>query len=84
MCFAGILGSCLMHNNCICYVYLISITAMSIKEQLVMSYQKNRLIRFSFKFQVGLLYDEVSLQNVLDLTADWTEEERQMLRNKVM
>lgn len=34
-------------------------------------------------FWVGLLYDEVSLQNVLDMTADWTSEERQMLRNKV-
>ncbi|KAL0331219.1 UNVERIFIED_CONTAM: Glutamate--cysteine ligase, chloroplastic [Sesamum angustifolium] len=32
---------------------------------------------------VGLLYDEVSLQNVLDMTADWTQGERQMLRNKV-
>lgn len=36
------------------------------------------------EFQVGLLYDEVSLQNVLDMTADWTPEERLMLRNKVM
>ncbi|RXH77002.1 hypothetical protein DVH24_019890 [Malus domestica] len=34
-------------------------------------------------FWVGILYDEVSLQNVLDLTADWTPEERQLLRNKV-
>ncbi|PON62867.1 Glutamate--cysteine ligase [Parasponia andersonii] len=34
-------------------------------------------------FWVGLLYDEVSLQNVLDMVADWTQEERQMLRNKV-
>ncbi|XP_056174221.1 glutamate--cysteine ligase, chloroplastic [Syzygium oleosum] len=34
-------------------------------------------------FWVGLLYDEVSLQNVLDMIADWTPEERQMLRNKV-
>ncbi|XAR70299.1 Glutamate--cysteine ligase [Bertholletia excelsa] len=34
-------------------------------------------------FWVGLLYDEVSLQNVLDMIADWTTEERQMLRNKV-
>ncbi|KAK3434351.1 hypothetical protein EUGRSUZ_D01848 [Eucalyptus grandis] len=34
-------------------------------------------------FWVGLLYDEVSLQNVLDMVADWTPEERQMLRNKV-
>ncbi|KAF7149723.1 hypothetical protein RHSIM_Rhsim02G0230000 [Rhododendron simsii] len=34
-------------------------------------------------FWVGILYDEVSLQNVLDITADWTPEERQMLRNKV-
>lgn len=34
-------------------------------------------------FWVGLLYDEVSLQNVLDMTADWTMEERQMLRRKV-
>lgn len=34
-------------------------------------------------FWVGLLYDEVSLQNVLDIIADWTPEERQMLRNKV-
>ncbi|GAY39108.1 hypothetical protein CUMW_041850 [Citrus unshiu] len=32
---------------------------------------------------VGLLYDEDSLQNVLDMTADWTTGERQMLRNKV-
>ncbi|KAJ8503812.1 hypothetical protein OPV22_004698 [Ensete ventricosum] len=34
-------------------------------------------------FWVGLLYDEVSLQNVIDMTADWTMEERQMLRRKV-
>ncbi|KAI4326958.1 hypothetical protein L6164_019468 [Bauhinia variegata] len=34
-------------------------------------------------FWVGLLYDEVSLQSVLDMTADWTPEERHMLRNKV-
>ncbi|XAR70297.1 Glutamate--cysteine ligase [Bertholletia excelsa] len=33
-------------------------------------------------FWVGLLYDEVSLQNVLDMIADWTPQERQMLRNK--
>ena len=38
----------------------------------------------SIKCQVGLLYDEVSLQKVLDMTADWTAEERQMLRNKVI
>lgn len=29
------------------------------------------------------MYDEVSLQKVLDIIADWTPEERQMLRNKV-
>ncbi|GFS37144.1 glutamate-cysteine ligase [Actinidia rufa] len=34
-------------------------------------------------FWVGILYDEVSLRNVTDLIADWTPEERQMLRNKV-
>lgn len=34
--------------------------------------------------QVGVLYDEVSLQNVLDMTADWTNEEREMLRRKVL
>ncbi|GMY20161.1 glutamate--cysteine ligase, chloroplastic-like [Fagus crenata] len=34
-------------------------------------------------FWVGLLYDEVSLQNVLEMIADWTPEERQMLRDKV-
>ncbi|KAK2452012.1 glutamate--cysteine ligase, chloroplastic [Trifolium repens] len=33
-------------------------------------------------FWVGLLYDEISLQSILDLTEDWTTEERQMLRNK--
>ncbi|XP_035830216.1 glutamate--cysteine ligase, chloroplastic isoform X2 [Helianthus annuus] len=33
-------------------------------------------------FWVGILYDDISLQNVLDMTADWTEGERQMLRNK--
>ncbi|XP_074567854.1 glutamate--cysteine ligase A, chloroplastic [Curcuma longa] len=34
-------------------------------------------------FWVGLLYDEVALQNVLDLTFDWTQEEREMLRKQV-
>ncbi|KAH0456122.1 hypothetical protein IEQ34_014029 [Dendrobium chrysotoxum] len=34
-------------------------------------------------FWVGLLYDEISLQSVLDMTADWTKEERQTLRIKV-
>uniref|UniRef100_A0A2N9F5D7 glutamate--cysteine ligase n=1 Tax=Fagus sylvatica TaxID=28930 RepID=A0A2N9F5D7_FAGSY len=34
-------------------------------------------------FWVGLIYDEVSLQNVLEMIADWTTEERQMLRDKV-
>lgn len=34
-------------------------------------------------FWVGLLYDEASLQKVLDITADWTNEEREMLRRKV-
>ncbi|KAJ7941026.1 Glutamate--cysteine ligase, chloroplastic, partial [Quillaja saponaria] len=34
-------------------------------------------------FWVGVLYDEVSLQSILDMTADWTQEEREMLRNKV-
>ncbi|KAL6534980.1 hypothetical protein OROHE_013034 [Orobanche hederae] len=29
------------------------------------------------------LYDEVSLQNVSDVTADWTMKQRQMLRNKL-
>nr|POE97934.1 glutamate--cysteine ligase, chloroplastic [Quercus suber] len=32
--------------------------------------------------EVGLLYDEVSLQNVLEMISDWTSEERQMLRDK--
>ncbi|CAK9181379.1 unnamed protein product [Ilex paraguariensis] len=36
-----------------------------------------------FAFWVGLLYDEVSLQNFLDITTDWTSQERQLLRNKV-
>ena len=35
------------------------------------------------KIQVGLLYDEDVLQAALDLTADWTPAEREMLRNKV-
>ncbi|XP_048320133.2 glutamate--cysteine ligase, chloroplastic-like [Ziziphus jujuba] len=34
-------------------------------------------------FWVGLLYDETSLQNVVDMIADWTQEERQMLRVEV-
>lgn len=38
----------------------------------------------SFFFQVGILYDEGSLQSVLDMTSDWTAEERDMLRNKVI
>lgn len=33
---------------------------------------------------MGILYDEVSLQTVLDMTSDWTAEEREMLRNKVI
>ena len=33
--------------------------------------------------QVGLLYDEESLQSILDMTFDWTKEEREMLRRKV-
>ncbi|KAF8380251.1 hypothetical protein HHK36_027734 [Tetracentron sinense] len=36
-----------------------------------------------FRDVVGILYDEVSLQNIIDMTSDWTLEERQMLRNKV-
>ena len=39
---------------------------------------------FIYKFQVGLLYDDDSLQAILDLTADWTPAEREMLRNKVI
>jgi len=35
-------------------------------------------------FWVGLLYDDDSLQAILDLTADWTPAEREMLRNKVI
>ncbi|XP_061337250.1 glutamate--cysteine ligase, chloroplastic-like [Gastrolobium bilobum] len=34
-------------------------------------------------FWVGLLYDEVSLHNVLDMIDDWTPEDRQNLRNMV-
>jgi len=37
-----------------------------------------------YEFQVGLLYDEDSLQSVLDMTADWTNDEREILRNKVL
>lgn len=33
--------------------------------------------------QVGLLYDDESLQSIIDMTADWTKEEREMLRRKV-
>jgi len=39
---------------------------------------------FIRKCQVGLLYDDDSLQAILDLTADWTPAEREMLRNKVI
>ncbi|KAK3227236.1 hypothetical protein Dsin_007098 [Dipteronia sinensis] len=34
-------------------------------------------------FWLRLLYDDVSLQNVLDITAYWTTEERQMWRNYI-
>ncbi|CAD6273081.1 unnamed protein product [Miscanthus lutarioriparius] len=34
-------------------------------------------------FWVGLLYDEESLQSIIDMTFDWTKEEREMLRRKV-
>jgi glutamate--cysteine ligase len=33
--------------------------------------------------QVGLLYDEESLQGALDIIDDWTVRERAMLRRKV-
>ncbi|ONK54984.1 uncharacterized protein A4U43_UnF8930 [Asparagus officinalis] len=33
--------------------------------------------------KVGLLYDEVALQNVLNMTADGTKEEREMWRRKM-
>ena len=33
--------------------------------------------------QVGLLYDEQALQEAVDLTADWTREERAALRDQV-
>ncbi|KAL6551391.1 hypothetical protein OROMI_021879 [Orobanche minor] len=41
---------------------------------------------FSFALilqEVVFLYDEVSLQNVSDVTAEWTMKQRQMLRNKL-
>jgi len=38
----------------------------------------------TFLSQVGLLYDEVSLQNVVDMIADWTPEDIQKLRDMVM
>nr|AAL61610.1 gamma-glutamylcysteine synthetase [Allium cepa] len=34
-------------------------------------------------FWVGLLYDDIALQSVIEITADWTREERDMLRRKV-
>ncbi|VVB11981.1 unnamed protein product [Arabis nemorensis] len=34
-------------------------------------------------FWVGLLYDEESLQTILDMISDWTTEEREMLRTQV-
>ncbi|KAL6519561.1 glutamate--cysteine ligase [Orobanche hederae] len=38
---------------------------------------------YCFEYGVVVpLYDEVSLQNVLDVTTDWTTKQRQMLRNK--
>lgn len=47
-------------------------------------YQLGLLCDLIRKFQVGLLYDDDSLQAILDLTADWTPAEREMLRNKVI
>lgn len=38
----------------------------------------------SVTYQVGLLYDDISLQNVVDMIADWTAEERQMVKNEAM
>ncbi|VFQ74914.1 unnamed protein product [Cuscuta campestris] len=34
-------------------------------------------------FWAGLLYDDISLQSIVDMTTDWTVEEKEMLRNKV-
>ncbi|KAL6626420.1 hypothetical protein ACP70R_030146 [Stipagrostis hirtigluma subsp. patula] len=34
-------------------------------------------------FWVGLLYDNESLRSITDMIADWTDEEREMLRRKV-
>lgn len=33
--------------------------------------------------QVGLLYDEESLKGALDIIRDWTNDDREMLRNEV-
>ncbi|KAF6982411.1 hypothetical protein CFC21_000802 [Triticum aestivum] len=44
------------------------------------------IYRVSFTAQtwaVGLLYDDESLQSIIDMTSDWTKEEREMLRRKV-
>ncbi|CAH2078193.1 unnamed protein product [Thlaspi arvense] len=38
---------------------------------------------YRLKSTVGLLYDEESLQTVLDMISDWTPEEREMLRTQV-
>ncbi|KAL2348036.1 hypothetical protein Fmac_002036 [Flemingia macrophylla] len=51
---------------------------------MVFVYRKNKYIECDgMSFRVGLLYDEVSLQNALDMIADWTPEDIQNLRNKV-
>lgn len=41
------------------------------------------MTEFSFLQQVGLLYDDESLRSIIDMIADWTSNEREMLRRQV-
>ncbi|KAK9280972.1 hypothetical protein L1049_003863 [Liquidambar formosana] len=46
-----------------------------------LQWRKGKMLRI-FILQVGILYDEISLQRVLDITTDWTSAKGQMLRNE--
>lgn len=46
-------------------------------------YLNLNMIDFYFLLQVGLLYDDESLRTITDMIADWTSNERDMLRRQV-
>lgn len=77
---------CQLFSLCDCTLYLMSISKLVVQYLLVSFFCLKFVSHLHFivsYLQVGLLYDEESLQSIMDMTFDWTKEEREMLRRKV-